>query len=335
MLHFLFFICLGFFLTSCDSNNKPTVYHTSDTIQLTPVPLYIIGDSTVNNMTSIHNKRVEWGWGNVIDELMKQPNLKYNRARSGTSSKTYYLDTPTWSSDHYWGNGTTPNQYGKKGMAQLILESNISQGAFLLIYFGGNDAINVKTPHYHKQTAPEKNIAKLKKVPNTLTSYEYNLRKYIDFSLDHNITPVLITPTSRMKLYDHSDCPNYGKYVSMLSCSAQLIYKIPTASTWNKNPFQGQVLDYAQAMKDLQKEYSQKNKKVLLLDLTTASMQHYQKVADINGTSEKNKNKYIRKLFSYDDPTHFNYAGAKEMAKLIKTLACSNSGDQKLCYQFK
>lgn len=159
----------------------------------TLVPLFIIGDSTAHNITSIKHKRVEWGWGDLLSHFMKNPDLLYNKARSGSSTKTYYQDIPSWNTDHYWGDGIHPSKFGKKGLAQLIEESNTSNGGFLLIYFGGNDAMIHKEPDYYTQTVPERNLSTLSVQPKNLSSYESFLKKFIDFALEHHLTPVLLS----------------------------------------------------------------------------------------------------------------------------------------------
>jgi lysophospholipase L1-like esterase len=124
--------------------------------------IFIIGDSTVHN-TSYG----EMGWGSKLGTYMKYSNHAYNRARSGSSSKSYKIES---ASKHDW-------IYTKS----LIQQSDISNGAYLFIQFGHNDE---KDGYLHTE-------------PGRYNSYYNELKTYIEQARDLGVTPVLITPVSR------------------------------------------------------------------------------------------------------------------------------------------
>ena len=326
-----------------NNTNTNNTHNTTSTQTLSPdkitdiVPIFIIGDSTVHNTTKVNNKRVNWGWGDVIDTLMKNPNLVHNHARSGASSLSFYTDIPSWNTTHFWGKKDDNNTWirtknNTMGTAEDIENTDTSSGAFLFIQFGHNDAANGRTLDYATNTVPLVNIKQLNNVPSKLKSYEENLRHYIDFALAHNVTPVLVTPVSRMI---PGDCPPDDKTAA--ACGAQHIYYLHSSSGYyNQNPFNEMTLNYPQAMKKLRQEYLKKGKNVLLLDLTKASMDHYKNINDPQ--EEKATNKSVQDLYSYNgDQTHFNKTGALKISNIIKQLACHSTltNASGLCLQFK
>ena len=319
-----------------------TVTVTSVGDEITTVPLFIIGDSTVDNYRTAaedvikdkkiivkKGQRLEMGWGNVIHEFMVNPDMKYNHARSGVSTLTYASVVPTWSHQGFWGDGETLTDYGNMGLKQRIIETDTTKGGFLLIQLGHNDAASGETINATKETVPEVNLNATPTAPSNMVSYESNLRLFINHALEHGVTPVLITPVSRM--YPRTDgccCPKTEEYEGMSACSAQHIFEIKANST---NPFAGQVLDYPKALKKLQKEYANKDKKVILLDLTKASMEQFLTII-APGETRATMNSVMAK-YAYDNADHFNPFGARMVAGLIKDLACEK--DQELCAQFK
>jgi len=314
---------------------KPSSYNFLGSIgayaksEITLVPLFLIGDSTVDNYTTRDKKRVEMGWGNVLEQLMINPNMKYNHARSGSSSLSYTTVTPTWKSNGFWGDGASLNTHGGMGAKQRIIDTDTIKGGFLLIQFGHNDAANGSEINATIETVPEVNLQALTNAPSNIISYESNLRRYIEHAFENNVIPVLITSVSRMIPYALG-CPETEEYEGMSSCPNQHIYDLDKKSLLG-NPFAGQVLDYPKAMKSLQKEYANQGQKVILLDLTNASMKKYRTIIEPGETKATQAS--VREKYAYDDFTHFNPLGTKMVAGLIKMLACEQ--DQKLCAQFK
>jgi len=323
-------------VTNTDTNTNTTVHEEEENTpdvpaqeltQVTkPVPLFIIGDSTVHNGMDRNGKRVGWGWGDVLNDFAKDRSKVTNYARSGTSSLTFATRAPR----------SNPKLKHWDKTKQGIKSADISKGAFLMIQFGGNDRASAIPLDPKIRTAPEKNIKIAKErgktLPSGLTSFEDNLRRYIDFALAHNVTPVLVTsPSVRSLLYNTCDQDN-PNYVGLKSCDARRAYWLnPAYSKYDNHPFRGQTLDYPQAMRDLQKKYVEEGKTVLLLDLTKASFEFYLKDAAPRKTS-KEVNNYLKK-YSYGDDVHTNKLGADKLAELIKKVACHT--DKGLCLQFK
>ncbi len=124
--------------------------------------IFIIGDSTVHN-----DSEGEMGWGSKLSTYMKHPNNAFNRARSGSSSKTYKYDS---ASHHDWSTTKT-----------MMQNTDTLHGAYLFIQFGHNDE---KQGYTYTQ-------------PGRHNSYYNELEAYVDQAKDLGFTPVLITPVSR------------------------------------------------------------------------------------------------------------------------------------------
>lgn len=290
------------------------------------VPVFIIGDSSTHNAMDRNGVRVGWGWGDVLGEIMKDPTLVTNYARSGQSSLTFTTKAPR--------SNPTLKHWDKT--KQGILASDTTQGGFLMMQFAGNDAAVELPIDVTRRTAPSKNIQealnKGKVLPDGLTSFEENLRRYIDFALKHNVTPVLVTSPSTRSLLYHTCDDDDPKYAGQVGCDARRAYWIRPDKS--QHPFAGQTLDYPQAMRDLQKEYIANGKTVLLLDLTVASYNFYLNDAKQHGyTGTSEINNYLTKYGYGSDDVHLNKLGADKIANLVKELACKT--DTGLCYQFK
>jgi lysophospholipase L1-like esterase len=330
----LFFVSCG--KNTLDTQNNQTDINSQNNLK-TLVPMIFIGDSTLKlSYKDKDGNKISAGWAEKIGELVKDKTQVYNRANSGESSKSY-TNMPSWATADFWGDGKTLN-YNKKGTKQLINELDTSNGGFLFIQFGHNDAAIHADASHKKETAPIKNIFKVAENGYTLekdfTSYEEELKKYIDYALLHNITPVLVQPVSRMTL-GVGDCSPVDTNIGELSCGARHKYYIdPRDRAYKNNPFQGQTLDYPKAMQDLKNQYAEQGKKVLLLKLTKRSMDYYKNLAGSRIRSEASV--YVRSKIAYKgtDQTHFSPSGALEIAKLVVELIKS-SGDEQLIWQFK
>jgi lysophospholipase L1-like esterase len=154
-------------------------------------PIFIIGDSTVHNndFPNPNGGFYELGWGDVLNGYMSDPQKAFNRARSGASSKSYKVDLG-WGYD--WGK--TKN---------LIANTDVSGGAYLLIQFGHNDEHSGSEQLYT--------------VPGRGNSFYTELKKYIDEAKDMGVIPVLITPVQRQLKGSHTHIlrnpdGTYGNY---------------------------------------------------------------------------------------------------------------------------
>ncbi len=142
--------------------------------------IFIIGDSTVHNhdVPDGNGSYYELGWGDVISELAKEPENIFNRARSGASSKSYKVP---FDNKYYWQTTKT-----------FIKNSDIQNGAFLLIQFGHND----EHPNQDQHTDP-----------GIGNSFYNELKVYVDEAREMGVVPVLITPVQRQykEKYDHKE----------------------------------------------------------------------------------------------------------------------------------
>jgi lysophospholipase L1-like esterase len=115
----------------------------------------LAGDSTMQIVDPAKNP--DFGWGQVLSELASSSSQIFNFAKGGRSTKTFITE-------NRWQN----------------LLDNTSEGDWVLIQFGHNDASIQKPERY---TAP--------------VDFEANLRRMVHDVLLKNAKPVLITPVAR------------------------------------------------------------------------------------------------------------------------------------------
>jgi lysophospholipase L1-like esterase len=142
--------------------------------------IFIIGDSTVHNedYPDDHGGYFERGWGDVIAKQMKRPEYIFNEARSGASSSSY---RNVINGRHDWPE-----------TRDLISNTDITNGAYLLIQFGHNDAAEGESWYTE---------------PGVGKQYYSELKSYIFEARELGVTPVLITPVERTILNTHSHTP--------------------------------------------------------------------------------------------------------------------------------
>lgn len=117
--------------------------------------LRLAGDSTMQDVDP--NKNPDFGWGQVLPELIPESSHVFNYAKGGRSTKTFLSE----------------------GRWQTLLDET-QKGDWVLIQFGHNDAAYEKQERY---TAP--------------VDYEANLKRYVADVRAKNAKPVLITPVAR------------------------------------------------------------------------------------------------------------------------------------------
>ncbi|HIM93864.1 MAG TPA: hypothetical protein EYM49_02340 [Campylobacterales bacterium] len=142
------------------------------------IKIFIIGDSTVYNkdFPDGNGGFHEMGWAQkeALGNYMIQPSNLFNKGRSGASSKSYKT--------------INNNLNDWEETKNLIKNTDISSGAYLLIQFGHNDE-KVNQPY---GTTPDK-------------FYE-ELDTYINWAKNNGMKPVLITPVERRaKYYGHNN----------------------------------------------------------------------------------------------------------------------------------
>lgn len=132
--------------------------------------VFIIGDSTVYPDTNVAPEA--FGWGSKMANYAVNPSNIINRAVGGASSKSYI----EISGERSW-----------EDTKSRILAADTSNGAYLLIQFGHNDAAIDGADNMNSYQT-------LAGVGDTYYTY---LKVYIDWARAHDITPVLVTPPLR------------------------------------------------------------------------------------------------------------------------------------------
>ncbi len=131
--------------------------------------IFVIGDSTTYNkdFPDGHGSYLEMGWAQqeALGSYMRNPANLFDEGRSGASSKAYKT--------------VLQNQHDWEETKQLIKNSDITDGAYLLIQFGHNDE------HLEQSYG------------TTPAQYYNQLKDYIDWAKANSITPILITPVER------------------------------------------------------------------------------------------------------------------------------------------
>jgi rhamnogalacturonan acetylesterase len=142
--------------------------------------LYIIGDSTVHN----HDNLV--GWGDVIGESFDTSKIKIeNHAMGGRSSRTF-LNEGRWDE----------------------VMKTLKPGDFVLIQFGHNDESPVNDATRARGTLPglgdeTKEIDNgVTKKHETVHTFGWYMRKYIDDAKSKGATPIVCSPVPRERWED-------------------------------------------------------------------------------------------------------------------------------------
>jgi len=151
--------------------------------------IILIGDSTVYN--TVHGER---GWGTALIDYMYKRTL-YNRARAGSSTKSFRKDSP--SSEHDW-----------KHTKELMKGPCSNNGSFLLIQFGHNDENIHATYNYAK--------------PGRNEAYYNGLKEFVHEARMQGVTPVLVTPVSRLFVNNRTH-KNYVETMKYLAEDANVL----------------------------------------------------------------------------------------------------------------
>ncbi len=137
----------------------------------------------IGDSTVYNNSHGELGWGSRLAMYMKNPKMLFNQARSGASSASY---KQTANNHHDWR--TT----------KKLIKQACDKGGYLFIQFGHNN----KDKNYQ--------------------SFYQDLKTYILEARALGLTPVLITPVSRLWKYDASH-KNYPHVVRDLAKDQQVL----------------------------------------------------------------------------------------------------------------
>ncbi|MBJ7223851.1 MULTISPECIES: pectin acetylesterase PaeY [unclassified Brenneria] len=173
---------------------EPLDYHFArahlDAIQHAQTRIFLVGDSTAATYEKARLPRM--GWGQVFEQqFRKDSGVKIvNGARSGRSSRDYFHE-------------------GWFRQMQPLMKA----GDFLFIQMGHND----QNCNSAKPARGAADVANLCTYPNNAAgerqsppgksdmSFQTSLERYINFARQYQLTPVLLTPTTRVRTADGKD----------------------------------------------------------------------------------------------------------------------------------
>ncbi len=142
--------------------------------------LYIIGDSTVQNGSG-KGADALWGWGSFMNLFLDTSKINIqNHARGGRSSRTFLTE----------------------GRWDAIMKS-IKKGDYVLMQFGHNDggelADTLRARGTIKGIGEEsENIYNpIRKVDETVYTYGYYMRKYVNEVKSKGAIPIILSPVPR------------------------------------------------------------------------------------------------------------------------------------------
>lgn len=265
-----------------------------EAIRTATTRIFIVGDSTSAVYEQLRYPRM--GWGQMLEEQFKaDANIKVVvGSRAGRSSRDFY-------------NG--------RWFAQM--EHLIQPGDYVFINHGHNDQ-NCDANKAVRGPADVKNLCTY---PNNAQgqpqfptgkpelSFYYSLERYITIAQERGATPVLFTPTARIKNAQGAQ-------------ALPVVHSHFTAHKPGSNYLF--VGDYTQTIQDLARA-----KKVTLIDLATASITFANKVGEPGWRDywlvvDKSVNPYysaeVGGSTQLPDGTHFQKNGAEAMARLTADL---------------
>ena len=146
-----------------NNNNNNNISHSGDTI-------YIAGDSTVQSYKA--SAAPQQGWGYYLKDYLTYDFEVENHALAGRSSKSFY----------------------NEGRLKTI-DDKIKKNDYLLIQFGINDSDYTKEERYAPLCGNAENP--------TEGSYEHYIEYYVNSALEHDATPVLVSPVLGLKAYSN------------------------------------------------------------------------------------------------------------------------------------
>ncbi|RZM07405.1 MAG: rhamnogalacturonan acetylesterase [Pedobacter sp.] len=142
--------------------------------------LYIIGDSTVRNGDGT-GKGSLWGWGSVISPYFDTNQIAIrNHAMGGRSSRTFITE----------------------GRWETIMKT-LSKGDYVIMQFGHNDASPLDDTARARGTIKgvgNDSVATynpIRKMNETVYSYGYYLRKYVNEAKSKGAIPIICSPVPR------------------------------------------------------------------------------------------------------------------------------------------
>ena len=142
-----------------------------------PVTLFMIGDSTMANkdISGAKADNQERGWGQMLQQFFDSTKVVVdNHAVNGRSSKSF-IDEGRW---------------------DVVLQ-RMKPGDYLIIQFGHND----ENPKADRHTDPG-------------TTFDANLKRFIQEARDKGATPILMNSIVRRKFSSDTLIDTHGEYIS-------------------------------------------------------------------------------------------------------------------------
>ncbi|MBQ9440526.1 MAG: rhamnogalacturonan acetylesterase [Paludibacteraceae bacterium] len=256
-------------------------------IPLRAVTIHTIGDSTMANYDSM---RVTRGWGMYLGLFLDDSVRVNNRAKNGSSTRTYYENDTLWTK----------------------VKTQIVRGDYVFIQFAHNDeksngADAEQLIEYYTSvgdTAKADSVDRRGTTP--ATTYIQNLRRYVTEARALGAIPVLIAPAARM--YFSADTI---RRAGLHDLGDKFTIVTPHGVVeGNKVPAADHSMDYVWHMRQVAEEMQ-----VPFMDLTTATRQLYERLGD---------ERCHQLLSDGKGHTHFSAQGAKQVAKLCAILMKQN-----------
>lgn len=254
------------------------------TSSLMAIKVHTIGDSTM--ATYSESTTVTRGWGQMFQQFFTDAVTVNNRAKSGSSSKSFYEEAAYWES----------------------VKKQIQPGDYVLIQFAHNDEKNdgmdgdeVKA-YYESIGDQAKADATDYRGTTASGTYKQYLRKYIEETRALGATPVLVGAICR-KYFTGSTIRRNGRHdlgddFSLLTASG--------IKEGNKVAEDDHTYDYPYQMRLVADEMG-----VSYVDLTTATKELYESYGDAKANEL---------LFDGDGSTHTSAMGATLIARLCAQL---------------
>ncbi len=241
--------------------------------------VHTIGDSTMADQPETGAKR---GWGQMFQQFFTNGLEVNNRGKSGSSSKSFYLESAYWQS----------------------VKKQIQEGDYVIIQFGHNDEKNggadgdtVKAYYNHIGDAAKAASVDYRGTTASGTFKMY-LRKYVEETRALGATPIIASPICR-RYFSGNTIRRNGQHDlgdSFTLCDGK------TYSEGNGVPESDNTHDYAYHSRMVAEEMN-----VPFIDLTTLTKDLYLQYGDA---------KSAEILFTPDDGTHPSAIGSTLVARL-------------------
>ncbi len=317
MKNIYIFMIFTFSIFICSCNNSGTTSENKNIVSSSTsdqedeskkqIPIVIIGPSTVYIEKYPDNKNPFrhysddsscrlYGWGELLPEVLKEPNSVYNFAQPGATAQTFLIAPEKRKKneqilfgpnrDHYWAKAKEKMQILKNGI--------------LLIQFGGNDKRVLEEKYNHDNVRIE-------------TAFKDSIQFYIDEAKSLNFTPVLISSIERR---------SFDKNGNLKKSRGDF-------PQWMRELAQTNGLEFLDLNQKSFDEYSKYNQD----ELNSKFADCYNKWRYNDLVRNYHLSKEEAKKEARED-THFERKGARIVAGWIKDLACEDK-ESLLCKQFR